>query len=118
MLYKLQLCDVAVFEPLKTAYQELAEGLDHSDAKTISKQHFTLFYDQARRTTLTPENIESGWAKTGLYLFNLDRVLQDMQKPPALEPQSSHTVDTALYEEPLQTPVSSEHLMSLRKTIE
>lgn len=67
---------------------------------------------------MTPHNIKSGWAKTGLYAFNPNRVLQAMQKPPALEPQSSHTVDMALYEEPLRTPITSEHLVALRRTVE
>jgi hypothetical protein len=109
---------VAAFGPLKTAYRELAEGLDRGGAKTIGKQHFTLLYDRARCTALTPHNIKSGWAKTGLYPFNPNRVLQGIQKPPALEPQSSHAVDTALYDEPLRTPITSEHLVSLRRTIE
>jgi DDE superfamily endonuclease len=73
--HKLQPCDVAVFGPLKTAYQELAEGLDRSSAKTIDKQHFTLLYDQARRAALTAHNIKSRWAKTGLSPFDPNRVL-------------------------------------------
>lgn len=58
--HKLQPCDVAAFGPHKTAYRELAEGLDRGGVKTIGKQHFTLLYDQARRAALTPHNIESG----------------------------------------------------------
>ena len=116
--HRLQPCDVAVFGPLKTAYRELVEKLERGDANKIGKQHFTLLYNQARHAALTPRNIKSGWAKAGLYPFNPNRVLQDVQKPPALEPQSSHAVNTALHDEPLGTPLTSEHLVSLRRTIE
>jgi DDE superfamily endonuclease len=73
--HKLQPCDVAVFRPLKTAYRDLAERLEYGGANTISKQHFTSLYDQARGKELTPHNIKSGWAKTGLYPFDPNRVL-------------------------------------------
>lgn len=116
--HKLQPCDVAVFGSLKTAYRALVEELERGGAKTIGKQHFTLPYDQARHAALTPHNIKSGWAKTGLYPFNPNKVLQDIKKPLAPDLQSSHAIDTALCDEPLRTPVTSEHLVSLRKTVE
>ena len=40
--HKLQSCDVAVFRSLKTAYRELAEGLDRGGAKTIGKHPPTM----------------------------------------------------------------------------
>ena len=58
--HKLQPCDVGVFGPLKTSYREHVEGLYRGGAKTIGKQNFTLVYDQARHTALTPHNIKSG----------------------------------------------------------
>ena len=80
--HKLQPCDVRVFGPLKTSYREYVEGLYRGGANTIGKQHFTLVYDQGRHEALTPHNIKSGWAKTGLYPFNPNKVLQDVPKPP------------------------------------
>ena len=41
-----------------------------------------------------------------------------MQKTPAQACQSSLAVDTARTDEPLRTPVTSEHLVSLRRAIE
>ena len=116
--HKLQPCDVSIFGPLKTAYRNLVEDMCRKGVKTISKQHFTLLYDQARRAALTPSNIKSAWAKVGLYEFDPDRVLRDIQKPPDPVSQSSQTVDAAHYNEPLRTPVTSEQFASLRKTIE
>jgi hypothetical protein len=107
-----------VFGPLKTAYREHVEELYHKGASTIGKQHFTLPYDQAQRAALTSHIIKSGWAKAGLCPFNPNRVLQEIQKPPTQAFQSSQTVDLALADEPLRTPVTSEHLVSLRKTLE
>ena len=47
----------------------------------IGKQHFTLLYDRARRGAMKSRNIISGWPKTGLRLFNQNRVLKEIQKP-------------------------------------
>ena len=96
--HKLQPCDVGVFGPLKTAYREHVEGLERGGVNTIGKQHFTLLYDQARQAALTPPNIMSGWAKTGLYPFDPNRVLQDIPRPSAQACQSSLAEDTALTE--------------------
>ena len=78
--HKLQSCDVRVFGLFKTAYRELEEELYRGGANTVGKQHFTFLYSQAWCATFTSRNIKSGWAKAGLYPFNPDRVLQDIQK--------------------------------------
>jgi hypothetical protein len=100
------------------AYREHVEDLYRRGAKTIGKQHLTLLYDQARWAALTSRNIKSGWAKAGLYPFDPNRVLRDIQKPPTQECQSGHPVDPALSDEPLRTPVISSHLASLRRALE
>jgi len=86
--------------------------------KTIGKQYFAVIYDQARRAALTPSNIKSAWVKVGLYPLDSDKVLRDIQKPPDPVSQSSQTVDTTQYDEPLRTPVTSEQFAYLRKKIE
>jgi hypothetical protein len=80
--HKLQPCDVGVFGPLKMAYREQVEQLYRGGANTVGKQHFTLLYGRAREAAFTFRNIKSGWSKTGLYPFNPDVVLKDIQKPP------------------------------------
>jgi hypothetical protein len=116
--HKLQPCDVAVFRPLKTAYRERVEELYRGGANTVGKQHFIFLYSDARSMAFTPQNIETAWAKSGLYPFNPDRVLKGIQKPPCQEPQGRHIIDTTLHDEPLQTPVTSEDLMSLHRRLE
>jgi hypothetical protein len=76
------------------------------------------FYDQARPPALTSRNIKSGWAKAGLYRFDSNRILRDIQEPPTQECQSGHPVDPALSDEPLRTPVISAHPVSLRRELE
>jgi hypothetical protein len=117
-VHKLQPCDVAVFGPLKTAYRERVEELYHGGVSTVGKQHFTLLYSQARCMAFTPQNIESAWAKAGLSPFNPERVLQSIQKPPEPELKRDHLIDVAQHDEPLQTPVTSEDLASLRRKLE
>jgi DDE superfamily endonuclease len=116
--HKLQPCNIAVFGPLKTAYRDLVKELYRGGANTVGKQHFTFLYSQARSVAFTSRNIRSGWAKTGLHLFSPGRVLHNIQKPLCQEPTDSYTKDTALHDEPLQTPVTSEDLTSLRRIIE
>jgi hypothetical protein len=99
--YKLQPYDIAVFGPFKTAYRDLVKELYRGGANTVGKQYFTFLYSQARSAAFISRNIRSEWAKTGLHLFNPNRVLQDIQKPPCQEPHGSHTKDTALRDEPL-----------------
>jgi hypothetical protein len=79
--HKLQPCDVGVFGPLKAAYREQVERLYRGRANTVGKQHFISLYSRAREQVLTSRNIKSGWLKTGLYPFSLDRVFKDIQKP-------------------------------------
>ena len=76
--HKLQPCDVAVFAPLKAAYREQAERLERGGVNTIGKEHFTSFYSLAREKAFTLKNIIAGFAASGLFPFNLDRVLRTM----------------------------------------
>jgi hypothetical protein len=49
----------------------------------IGKEHFTTLYSPARTKAFTPKNIKAGFAISGLFLFNPDRVLRSMPAPPA-----------------------------------
>lgn len=50
---------------------------------TIGKQHFTTLFSPARERAFTPKNIKAGFAASGLFPFNPDRVLRHMPKHPA-----------------------------------
>ena len=113
--HKLQPCDVGVFGPLKTAYREQVERLYRGGANTVGKQHFTLLYSRARDVALTPHNIKSGWMKAGLFPFNPDRVLQEIDRPKPQ--QSSPHIGSGPLDDLLPTPVTAESLASLRKAI-
>lgn len=65
-----------------------------------------------------PKNIKAGFAATGLYPLNPDRVLRDMPKPHELMiPQTVEViVEPRPHDEELETPValvSAEDLMAL-----
>jgi hypothetical protein len=47
----------------------------------MGKEHFTSLYGPARDLVVTSRNIKAGWMKAGLFPFNPDRVLKDIQKP-------------------------------------
>ncbi|KAF5847260.1 hypothetical protein GGP41_003557 [Bipolaris sorokiniana] len=121
--HKLQPCDVAVFSPLKAAYREQAERLERGGVNTIGKEHFTSLYSPARKKAFTSKNIIAGFAASGLFPFNPDRVLRSMPKPLAdltIVKADEINVETCDQSEvPLTpvTPVSEQGLVSLRNTI-
>ena len=73
--HKLQPCDVGVFAPLKTAYRDEVEQLYRGGLDTVGKEYFISLYKPARERSLTKRNIMAGWAATGLFPFNPERVL-------------------------------------------
>ena len=48
----------------------------------IGKQHFTSLFSPVRERVFMPKNIKAGFAASGLFPLNPERVLRDMPKPP------------------------------------
>jgi hypothetical protein len=90
---------------------------------TIGKQHFTSLFSPAREKAFTLKNIKAGFAASGLFPFNPDRVLRDMPKPPAdlIIPKADEVkVGSYPQDAVLQTPVTpvlAEAFMSLQNLI-
>jgi hypothetical protein len=120
--HKLQPCDVGPFAPLKTAYRDQVERLNRGGVDTISKEHFTSLYSPARDKALSKRNILAGWAATGLFPFNPERVFRHTPRPPdaATMPEAVEVVTSFPQDEELQTPVTpvtTEALASLHNLI-
>ncbi len=105
--HKLQPCDVGVFAPLKTAYRGEVERLYQGGLDTVGKEHFTSLYKPARERALINRNIMAGWAATGLFPFNPERVLRHTPKPPMefTVPNANEAVSCP-QEQVLQTPIT------------
>ena len=121
--HKLQPCDVTVFAPLKAAYREQVDRLERGGVNTIGKEHFTSLFSPARERAFTLKNIKAGFAATGLFPFNPDRVLRDMPKPSSdltisivNEVEVGSCPQDPVPQTPM-TPVSAEALMSLQHLI-
>jgi hypothetical protein len=87
----------------------------------VSKQHNTLLYSRARNLAFTSRNIKSGWSQTGLYPFNPNRVLNEIQEPQpkAITSQVANvTADLMSHSDMLRTPVTYEGLTDIRIMIE
>jgi hypothetical protein len=112
-----------VFASLKDAYREQVDRLERGGVNTIGKQHFTSLFSPARERAFTPKNINAGFAVSGLFPFNPDRVLRHMPKPPAdlnIPKADEVEVRSCLQDIVLQTPVtpvSAEAFMSLQNLI-
>ena len=105
--HKFQPCDVGVFAPLKTAYRDEVEQLYRGGLDTVGKEHFTSLYKPARERSLTKRNIMAGWAATGLFPFNPERVLRHTPKPaPELTVPKGNEVLSYLQDQVLPMPVT------------
>ncbi|EMR88324.1 hypothetical protein BcDW1_3031 [Botrytis cinerea BcDW1] len=121
--HKLQPCDVAVFASLKAAYRDQVDRLERGGVDTIGKEHFTSLYNLAREKAFTPKNIKAGFAASGLFPFNPDRVLRSMPAPPA-EPAipKADEMKVGSYRQDIEpqtpvTPITAEAFMSLQNLI-
>ncbi len=121
--HKLQPCDVAAFAPLKAAYRDQVDRLEQGGVNTIGKEHFTSLYSPARERAFTPKNIKAGFAASGLFPLNPDRVLRSMPAPlaePAIPRADEVKVGSCRQDVEPQTPVtpvSAESFMSLQNLI-
>jgi hypothetical protein len=123
--HKLQPCDLSTFAPLKTAYRDQVERLERGGVGRIGKEHFTALYSPARSTAFSKKNILAGWAKSGLFPFNPDRVFRDTPKPAELTvPQACEVVvgpypQCEVVQSPVMpiTPVDAEALMTVQGLI-
>jgi hypothetical protein len=82
--HKLQPYNLSAFAPLKTAYRDQVERLERGGVGKIGKEYFTPLYSPTRSTAFSKKNILAGWAKSGLFPFNPDRVFRDTPKPAEL----------------------------------
>jgi hypothetical protein len=73
--------NIAPFALLKAVYRNQVNRLERGGINTIDKEHFTALYSPARKVAFTPRNIKAGFAISGLFLFNPDRVLRSMPAP-------------------------------------
>lgn len=125
--HKLQPCDISVFAPLKTAYRDNAERLERGGVNTIGEQHFTSLYSSARDTAFTKRNILAGWSKGGLFPFNSQRVLGDIEKPFARLQEAAGVSSACTVQDTVPTlvaapvtpvtPVSAGGFMAIQETI-
>jgi len=102
-------------------YRDQVEQLYRGGANTVDKEHFTSLYGPARDQMVTSRNIKAGWMKAGLFPFNQNRVLKDIQKPPAqlTVPKANDAgIGSSVQGEVPQTPVTAEALTLLRSRIE
>ncbi|EXA32093.1 hypothetical protein FOVG_16670 [Fusarium oxysporum f. sp. pisi HDV247] len=80
--HRLQPLDVSLFGPLSTAYtNRLVQWTSKTQGFTgLSKREFWVLFWGALEASFTPENIASGWRRTGLKPFDPDVVLSQVSK--------------------------------------
>ena len=79
----LQPLDVAIFGPLKKALTRAMQPYHYAQVRRIQKNEWIQAYAQARRASLTEENIRSGWRGAGLVPFDPKKALRFLSPEPA-----------------------------------
>jgi hypothetical protein len=74
-LYLLQPLDIGCFSALKQAYRRGVKQIMAGGVNYINKHEFLPLYRQARQTALHQNNIQAGFAATGLVPYSPNRVL-------------------------------------------
>lgn len=113
--------DVGVFGPLKAAYREQVEKLYRGGANIVGKCHFTQLYAEARGKVMKKQIIEAAWSRSGLFPFDPDRVLREIQMPPTENRPPAIYIEgnsALLVKEMIRTPTTSQELALLRQKID
>ena len=76
----LQPLDVALFAPLQSAYGSAVATHTRTTRTGINKALFWDFYKLAKHEAYTKNNIKSAWRATGVYPFNPNKVLAELEK--------------------------------------
>jgi hypothetical protein len=104
-------------------YRDQVDRFEQGGVNTIGKEHFTSLYSPARERAFTPKTIKAGFAASGLFPFNPDRVLRSMPAPsaePAIPSADEVKVGSCWQDVEPQTPVTpvlGESFMSLQNLI-
>ena len=78
LLHLLQLLNIGCFLALKQAYRHSVKQLMGHGVNYINKYEFLLLYRQARQIALYQNNIQAGFAATGLVLYSPNCVLSQL----------------------------------------
>lgn len=80
--HRLQPLDVGIFSPLATAYSNQINQIIQSSSgfTRITKRSFWSIFREAWKKSLTPENICSSFAATGIYPFQPEKVLYQLKE--------------------------------------
>ena len=99
--HRLQPLDVGLFSLLSTAYtKQLNHHMFNSMGRvSITKRLFYPMFRAAFAESFTEKNIESAFEKTGIWLFNPEKVLSKIRKPEPvpklIEPSRLNTPTTS-----------------------
>jgi hypothetical protein len=92
--HRLQPLDVSLFNPLSNYYSQNLDNWVRTSHGicSMSKRYFWRLFKPAFDLSFTPENIASGWEKTGLHPFNSDVVLSQVKKSNQRPPSATSSL--------------------------
>lgn len=92
--------DVGCFAVLKRKFRQLLEKFSYENVgAAVSKQIFLSCYSAARKAAFSGRNIRAGWKATGLWPVDSSKMLQKLEKLPAVE-----ALPEALPQDPPKVP--------------
>ena len=96
----LQPLDLSVFSLVKRFYRQQIQALSYlDDAARVKKERFITAYYHARERAITERVIRAGWATAGIWLFNVDWVvnLSQVTQRPVTPPRQNQPQPTKSY---------------------
>jgi hypothetical protein len=114
--HRLQPCDVNLFGPLGSKYQEeldnyLRKSLGYT---SMTKRMFYTFFRTAWITTLTPERIQRSFERTGIWPYKPETIMKTINtQRPETPPEASQGPNNPL--QPPKTPMSGRAIRKLQR---
>jgi len=94
LTHKIQPLNVVVFQPFKHWYGKAVNQAYRTSAFKIDKMEFLYLIPDVRKRTFKKAIIKAAFAETGLYPFNLEKVLSKLPPPPKATPEKDPWITT------------------------
>jgi hypothetical protein len=114
--------DVVIFGPLKVAWTQERDRFERDTRQKVTKENFLAVYGAAHVKTLTAQNIQAAFRKTGVAPFNPNVVTVEMMAPsletssygtlPLIQPSPVRRVAT-IFNQLVEPPAQEEEEMDI-----
>lgn len=118
LTHLLQPLDLVVFQPLKHYHRKAVEVMTRDGVPEITKLEFFSCIEEVRTLAFKESTIKSAFAKAGIWPFNPQLILQEVQQRVAEKTPSPPPRDPLASSSPFSTPLTYRQILKTSDTIE